>query len=90
MGEQHLDRVQPGGSFIGAYSAKAFNIFAESAEEVARLRRLLAAGGPPQKGPGRNTGVVTIRNDTGGDLDRFAIVGLGDPIIDNRIGRAHV
>jgi hypothetical protein len=82
MGEVHLQRVQPGGSFIDAYTAQAFNVFADGAEEAARLRKQFAAGGPPPR-QSRNAGVVTVRNDTGADLDRYAVVGLGDPIIDN-------
>ena len=74
-----LGRVNPGDPL--RLPAQTFNIFCDTAEEVARMRKQNAAGVP--QGRDVNTTLVTIRNDTGGDLDRFSIVGLGDPLIDN-------
>lgn len=74
-----LGRVNPGDALN--FPAQTFNIFCDTAEEVARMKRRQFADRQP--GRGINTGIVTVRNDSGGDLDRFAVLGIGAPIIDN-------
>jgi len=74
-----LGRVNPGDALN--FPAQTFNIFCDTAEEVARMKGRQFADRQP--GRGINTGIVTVRNDSGGDLLRFAVLGIGAPIIDN-------
>jgi hypothetical protein len=74
-----LGRVNPGDPL--ELPARTFNIFCETAEEMRRMRGQFGAG--PGEGRAMNAGVVTVRNDSGGDRDRFDVLAIGDPIIDN-------
>lgn len=77
MADNPLQRVQPGDPF--AFPAETFNVFCETAETVARLRRQFMAGVPQARN--LDLGLAWVRNDSGADLARFSVVGLGDPVI---------
>lgn len=69
------DRVNPGDRII---PSAAFHNATVDAIRATRNRGLLRAGPLNSALP---AGVVLVRNDTGADLDRFAVVGLDVPII---------
>ena len=79
MSDTPLQRVQAGDPL--KFPAATFNIFCDTAEAVARMRTQNAAGVP--QGRDLNTGVVTVRNDSGYDRERFDVLGIDTPIIDN-------
>ncbi len=70
----HVQRGQP--LKIGASD---WNAMVDAAR--AHLQDQLSQGGGPAQGRGRQTGVVLVRNDSGADRDRFAVLGTDSPVI---------
>ncbi len=70
-----IKKVRRGDSITDNFTAEAFNAFVD---------RVGGGGGPPSALDGEWSdpyGVrIKVQNDTGGNLDRFAVVGLGAPI----------
>lgn len=70
----NVPKVRAGDSILKAFDHEAFNAFADAANDRNR---------PPSALVGESTGNgcrVWIQNNTGTDLDRYAIVGLGSPV----------
>lgn len=67
--------VRPGEEFN--FSATTFNHVLDAAK-AHHLRS--NRGGAIPGAPARDAAIVRVKNETGGDLDRNSVVGLGDPI----------
>jgi len=76
MGDS-LKKVQPGDPL--AVPAAAWNAFVEAAEAHRRGGHDL---GGAAKTAGRQSGIVLVKNSSGGDRGRFEVLGLGAPIFD--------
>jgi hypothetical protein len=59
-------------------SAEAFNAFIDAAEAQRSTSIGQAVDDPAA---GRTAGIVTVRNDSGADQDRFAVLGINAPLI---------
>lgn len=74
----NVSKVRAGDSILKAFTHDAFNAFADAAN---------GTSGPPAALDGEWSDPygcrVKVQNDTGGNLDRFAVVGLGAPIFDS-------
>ncbi len=71
-----LTKVRPGQSF--RMSAEAFNAFIDAA---AAQRGSAIAQTVDDRAAIRATGIVTVRNDSGTDQERFAVLGIDAPLI---------
>lgn len=71
-----LTKVSPGQPL--RISADAFNAFVDAAAAHQAGKLGLGAEGTAT---GRTAGIVTVRNDSGADQDRFAVLGIADPLI---------
>jgi hypothetical protein len=58
--------------------ARAYNAFIDAAHDFQQRTRGLDSGASPGS---RSTDIIRVRNDSGGDRQRFEILGIGDPII---------
>ena len=58
-------------------SARAWSVLMEMAQWYLSAR----SSGAGLGGVNQSAGIVSVRNDTGGDLDRFSVVGVSEPII---------
>ena len=72
-----LKKVQPGDPL--RIPAATFNTILDAARDFQQRQRSVSHAARPQI---RQPGVVLVRNDSGADLDRFAVVGLDDVLID--------
>lgn len=75
MGD-HLKKVQSGDPMV--IPAQTFNAFVDAAFDFQRRQRSVKREG---QATFQQNGVILVRNNTGGDLDRFAAVGIDAPII---------
>jgi len=71
-----LTKVSPGQPL--RITADTFNAFVDAAAAHQAGKLGLGAEGTAT---GRTAGIVTVRNDSGADQDRFAVLGIGDPLI---------
>ena len=74
-----LTRVRPGQDWRPA--ADDINAFSDAAR-AHQLNPTPQLGGSRSFGPPPTTTVVTVRNDTGAALERFATAAIGEPLID--------
>ncbi|MCG3179670.1 MAG: hypothetical protein BIFFINMI_02011 [Phycisphaerae bacterium] len=70
-----LRKVKPGDPL--RIPAATFNAFVDAAEDLRRRQHDQFTGMQPD---GRQTGVVPIKNNSGADLGRFAVLGIDGPI----------
>lgn len=70
-----LKKVKPGEPL--RIPAATFNTFIDAAEDFRRRQHNQSAGMQPNW---RQTGIVPIKNNSGGDLGRFAVLGIDGPI----------
>jgi hypothetical protein len=68
--------VKPGDSILSAMKAANFNKWEAVGDAFKKGQLAALTGGAPNR-----TGRILVRNNTGSDLARFNIVGLGGPII---------
>jgi hypothetical protein len=78
MAGDHFKKVKSGDKLV--IPALAFNSFVDAARDYQERQRAQTADPTPSP---RNMVIVPVRNDTGGDLERFNVVGLDVPIIDS-------
>lgn len=71
-----LTKVSPGQPL--RVTADAFNAFIDAANAHRAGQLGVGAEGTAT---GRTAGIVTVRNDSGADQDRFAVLGIGTPLI---------
>ncbi len=71
-----LAKVSPGQPL--RVSAESFNAFIDAANAHRAGQLGVGAEGTTT---GRTAGIVTVRNDSGSDQDRFAVLGIADPLI---------
>ena len=75
MSGDTFKKVRPGERLV--ISAEAYNAFIDAAQAV-RERKLF---GTDSEQFFRQSGIVKIKNASGADQERFAVLGLGEPII---------
>lgn len=71
-----LKKVQPGSPLV--IPAATFNAFIDAAHDHRRRQRGVGRESQPVF---QQTGIILVRNGTGDDLGRFAVVGISGPII---------
>ncbi len=71
-----LAKVHSGQPF--RMSAETFNAFVDAATAYQASQQSTASGNPAAAQP---TGMVLVRNDSDADQERFAVLGLSDPLI---------
>ena len=75
MGD-HLKKVQSGDPLV--IPAPAYNAFVDTAMAHQARQNGLSQTATPTFQP---SGIILVRNDSGGAVDRFGVLGLGNPII---------
>lgn len=70
-----LEKVRPGAKL--RIPAKAYNAFVDAARYVQQHQRGNQASATPAA---RSSGIITVKNASGGDVDRFGVLGIDQPI----------
>lgn len=70
-------KARPGDPLV--IPARAYNAFIDTAQAFAAVQS--RTGGRPPAVAARSSGIVTVKNNTAGNLDRFAVLGVDDVII---------